>query len=187
MGKLSRHDLIQSSLLWRFHIIDQEQATTRWCIWMPQATSHSPPSHTELTACLLWSNNQKGREVTLDEYWVNGLSIVSGDFFKNHFNSINSSSFLSYCHRVGLNQLLKSLGRNLMLPQRRGTWLRNTRYMSRGLQFVKIADKPKCKENWGIVETNSKPGPATHPQSSNTLVNFSLYYLSPEKNCMPLS
>ena len=50
-----------------------------------------------------------------------------------------------------------------MLPQRRGTWLRNTRYVSRGLQFMKIADKPKYKENWGIVETDSKPGPApTH-------------------------
>ena len=127
---------------------------------MPQDTSPSPQPHThpELAACL-WSNNQKGREVTLDEYWVNGLSVVSGGFLKITLTLLTAQVPSHIAREWGSLSCSERLVRNLMLPQRRGTWWRNTGYnMSRGLQFVTISDKPKCKENRGMLETDSKPG-----------------------------
>lgn len=154
----------------KISILDQEQVTTRWCIWVPQDTSPSPPppTHPELAACRVWSNKRKGREVTLDGYWVNGLSVFSGDFFKSHFNSINSSSSLSYDQWVGLTQLLQKVGKEFDAPPEKGLMVVNTGFMSRGLQFVTTSDKPKCNENWDMPETGSKPASLllTRTQSS---------------------
>lgn len=137
--------------------IHQEQVTARPCIWALWDTSPSLRRPHPLGASCLpgWINNWKGRE---DGYRVNGIIVVSGGFLKITLTLL-TAQVPSYCQRVGLTQQLQKVGKESDAPPGKGgSWWRNTGYMFRGLQFM-TSDKPKCKENWSMLQTGSKLAP----------------------------
>lgn len=98
---------------------------------------HPTHTHSELAICPGWINNWKGREVTLDRYWVNGIIVVSGGFLKITLTLL-TAQVPSYCLKVGLTQLLQKVDKESDAPPGKGFMMKKHRVYVQGIAIHDI-------------------------------------------------
>lgn len=124
---------------------------------MRDSTFSSPTrTHSELAACPLRITKRKGREVTLDGHWVNGHTYSLRRFLKITLTLLTAQVPSLIAQECGSSSAPKGW-EGIWCSPREGAHSEEIQGVrSRGLQFVTTSDKPKCKENWGMLEADSK-------------------------------